>query len=217
MFYSKQPDGPYNFTLLRHGQSVGNAQGYYQGQSDFPLDDTGKAQAKALARRWQDEFRRFDLAITSPLSRAHQTAEIVTNALGVPLEEDPLWMERDIGILSGLHQDEIAERHPRPDFMIPYQHFGEHGESQWDLYLRAGQAVQSLIERPPGDYLVVSHGGILNMALYAILGIIPQANFQGTRFRFRNTSFARLVYLPDKHVWWLESFGDHRHLEQSDQ
>jgi broad specificity phosphatase PhoE len=74
--------------------------------------------------------------------------------------------------------------------MHPYQAVGETGESQWELYLRAGRAVQNLLKNPPGRYLVVSHGGILNLAFYAILGIAPQANFTGPRFRFANTAYA---------------------------
>jgi len=43
--------------------------------------------------------------------------------------------------------------------------------SRWELYLRAGRAIQHILDRSPGRYLVAAHGGVLNMALYAILGI----------------------------------------------
>lgn len=46
---------PFQITLLRHGESVGNAELRWQGQSDFPLNDTGRAQARALAERWKAE------------------------------------------------------------------------------------------------------------------------------------------------------------------
>ena len=71
----------YHFTLLRHGESVGNAEGKHQGQSDFPLTEKGEAQARALAERWLNEKKGFDLIISSPLSRAHGTAEILADAL----------------------------------------------------------------------------------------------------------------------------------------
>ena len=82
-----------------------------------------------------------------------------------------------------------------------------------ELYLRAGRGVQELIDMTPGSYLVVAHGGILNVALKAILGITPQADFQGAHFRFRNTAFARLIYLPAHHEWLLEAVNDQRHWE----
>ena len=201
----------YRVILLRHAQSEGNAQGVLQGQSDFPLSETGVQQAEALARRWRKDRMHFDCVLSSPLSRARQTAEIIASALGAPMELNEDWMERDNGQIAGLRPEEIDERGLRPPFVHLYQPIGVDGESQWELFLRAGRAVQGLLHRPPGKYLVVSHGGILNLAMYAILGILPQANFHGPRFRFRNTAFAALEYDPDRHVWSLESINDRAH------
>jgi broad specificity phosphatase PhoE len=194
----------YRITLLRHAQSEGNAQGVLQGQSDYPLSEFGIQQAETLSRRWKKEQIHFDSIISSPLSRAHQTAEIIATVLNAPLELDKNWMERNNGQIAGLRPDEIDERGLRPPFVHLYQPIGVDGESQWELFLRAGRAVQDLLHRPPGRYLVVSHGGILNLAMYVVLGILPQANFQGPRFRFRNTAFASLDYDPSHHVWSLD-------------
>jgi hypothetical protein len=51
----------------------------------------------------------------------------------------------------------------------------------------------------------------LNMALRAALGIAPQANFQGARFRFSNTGFATLIYQPEQHSWIVLGINDHNH------
>ena len=206
------PNNPsYHIVLLRHGESEGNAQGYFQGQTDYPLTAKGQAQAQALLARWLDEGTTFDRIISSPLQRARQTAEIIAAGLDVPLETDALWLEIDNGRLAGLKQAEAQERYPRPAFIHPYQPIGETGESLWQLYLRAGQAIDSLLRRTPGRYLVVSHGGILNRTLYAILGISPQANFQGPHFRFQNAAFARLSYNPARHEWTVEAINDRAH------
>lgn len=207
----------YFITLLRHGESKGNAAGFHQGQSDFPLTQRGVAQSQALAQRWLKEGIDFDRMFSSPLQRARQTAEIISGALNEEVVYDPIWMERDIGRLSGLHPQEAAERYPRPDFVHPYQLIGETGESQWQLYLRAGAAVQSLLRHPPGNYLVISHGGLLNMVFYAILGITPHANFQGPRFRFRNTAFATLTYTPIEHKWAILGVNDRSHWQEEDE
>ena len=71
----------YDFVFLRHGESVGNAEERFQGQSDFPLTETGREQARALADRWLKEGMKFDLVVTSPLSRAKETAEIIAGKL----------------------------------------------------------------------------------------------------------------------------------------
>ena len=52
------------------------------------------------------------------------------------------------------------------------------------------------------------------MAMYAILGILPQANFLGARFRFRNVSFAVLHYDPAEHSWLLERLNDRLHWDE---
>jgi broad specificity phosphatase PhoE len=85
------------------------------------------------------------------------------------------------------------------------------GESQWALYIRASQALQNLLAHPPGNYMVISHGGILNLTLYAILGITLQANFSGPRFRFGNTAFASLSYRPGEHKWLVHAINDQAH------
>ncbi len=175
---SEHPD-QYHVILLRHGQSEGNANGYYQGQADFPLTETGREQATALAERWAGEEVRFHRIIASPLLRARETAEIIARRLEAPLELDPIWMEWANGRLEGMSMVEGARKVPAPGFIDPYMHIGETGESITELYLRAGRAVQMLIDRGPASYLVVAHGGILNMALKAILGITPQADFLG--------------------------------------
>ncbi len=201
-------------TFLRHGESVGNVENRFQGQADFALTETGLQQAKALAERWLAERVVFDRCITSPLLRAHQTAESICQVLNAPLEELDLWKELNNGLLAGLKDEEADQVAPRPKFLTPYTRWGVTGESRWEVYLRAGRAVQDLIDRPAGRYLVVSHGGILNMAMYAMLGIPPQADYTGPRFMFHNTTFATLVYEPEHHNWRLLHFDDRGHWKE---
>ena len=67
----------YSFTFLRHGESVGNAEERFQGQSDFPLTDAGRAQAHTLAERWLRDGTKFDLAVTSSLIRAERRRKLL--------------------------------------------------------------------------------------------------------------------------------------------
>ena len=212
---TENPLSIYHFTLLRHGESTGNAGGYYLGQADFPLSEKGRRQATALADYWSTQKVRFDQIISSPLAHARQTAEVIAGVLNLQVEFNPSLMERDAGMLSGLHHEEANALYPRPAFMYPYLPVGVNGESQWELYLRGGRTVQELVDQQPGSYLVVSHGGILNMVMYAMLNITPQANFYGPRFRFSNTGYARLTYTPLEHAWRVLSVNEHRHWEEA--
>jgi broad specificity phosphatase PhoE len=213
---NSKPDSFYRLVLLRHGQSVGNAEQRFQGQADFPLSETGRAQARALGERWKAEGRVFDQVIASPLLRARQTAEIIVEQITGSVELDPDWMEWDNGQYAGLTNKEI-EAVGRPPFVTPYTPMGQTGESRWELYLRAGQGIQKLLQRPPGRYLVVAHGGVLGMALYGILGMSLHANSQGPRFHFQNTAFATLEYDAAIHRWHVWGFNDHAHWKFTDE
>ena len=201
----------FQITLLRHAESVGNADGYHQGQTEFPLTERGRSQARALAEYWRSQNTVFDYCISSPQSRTSETAEIIAAALELEVEYDPIWMERDNGYYGGLQQDEARQLYPYPDFQPLYAPIGQTGESEWELFLRGGQAIQSVLHRQPSRYLIISHGAILNMTMRALMGIPPQANFQGARFKFRNTSFATLTYRPDVHEWLLLGVNQRPH------
>jgi broad specificity phosphatase PhoE len=198
-------------TLLRHGESVGNAESRWQGQAEYPLTDTGRKQAEALAERWKKEKMKFDLIIASPLERAKQTAEIIASALDLKIEFEPLWLERNNGDFSGLTANEVRQNFTHPLFTTPYDPVGGGGEGDWELFLRAGQALQKLLKREPARYLIVSHGGLLNQFMHAVIGVAPQANNAGTRFRFGNTAFAQLMYYPHQHRWAIDKLNDHAH------
>jgi broad specificity phosphatase PhoE len=184
------------FTFLRHGQSVANHKGIIQGHLDYPLSDLGREQAEARADAWAKEGRRYDLIISSPLLRARETAEILASRLNAPIEFDNPWKERYLGTAQGTAVQAFLEasrnRPPRPPFSPSY----EDGEGTWELYLRAAAAVQALVRRPPGRYLVVSHGGILNAALRAALGLAPSPGL-APRIDLGNCGFADLSVQTD--------------------
>ncbi len=207
------PSPHFEITFLRHGQSVGNAEGWVQGQRDYPLTADGRAQAQALGDRWLAEGRQFDQVIASPLPRARETAEIIAGALNLPLEFDPLWKERDAGKRAGLKHADANQQYPRPEFISLFHRMAETGESELLLTMRAGQAIQSLLRRPSGRYLVVSHGGLLNKIFHLVLGLTPQPNFKGPSFFLGNTGFSHTRYHPATHNWDISAHNDRAHLD----
>lgn len=128
----------FEFTFLRHAESQGNIESKHQGQSEFPITERGQRQAEALADRWQREQVSFDRIFSSPLQRARQTTQIVNRVLNAPIEYDSLLAERHLGELTGLTHAAAAEKVPPPPFLTPYQPYGNSGEGQWQLFLRAG-------------------------------------------------------------------------------
>lgn len=202
----------YQLFLLRHGKSLGNANGFLQGQQDFPLTEEGQNQARILADRWLADGNHFDLILTSPLSRARDTAEIISAKLGSPIEIDDLLMERDVGSLSGAPVGRHEDLARNNVLVTPYHSLTGDGEGDWQLFLRAGQVLSNLFKRRPGSYLMVSHGGLINQLTHAIFGITPQANRQGVRFKLDNTSYSQFNYYPEEHIWDVITINNHEHL-----
>lgn len=197
----------FEITLLRHGQSTGNAERLIQGQIDAPLSEQGEDQARTLARYWKNQQTTFDRVIASPLTRAHTTARIIAETLGLAVELNPLWLERSFGDWEGQPFDELRKSENFAKIFHPYYPPGGDGESLMSAYQRAVQAVQELLRQTPGRYLVVSHGAFLNMALYNIFGIDPQKFSLGPRFIIENTAYTRLTYEPDSGLWRVLGFN----------
>jgi broad specificity phosphatase PhoE len=138
--------------LARHGETDWNREGRWQGWADPPLNETGRAQARALAEQLQETP--FDAVYSSDLRRAHETAEIVAAPHGVPVVTDPGLREIDVGTWSGLTQTEIELRFPdgeRPD--------GETREQHLERVLEAAERIARA--NPEGRILLVTHGGTM--------------------------------------------------------
>jgi 2,3-bisphosphoglycerate-dependent phosphoglycerate mutase len=193
-------------TFLRHGRSSADDEKIHEGRYDSALTNTGRAQARTRAQEFLSRDFHFDLIISSTLKRAHETAQIISQLISVPVETDPDWMEMDNGPLAGLPFDVAAERYPQPVFRNPYEPFYGTGESDWEIHCRGARAIEKIIRRGPGYYLVVAHGGILNSAARTIIGAQPYGNQQGIVFGFGDTGFARFVYYPLKNLWYLLEF-----------
>jgi broad specificity phosphatase PhoE len=195
---------PLQIILLRHGSSIANEGQILQGQLDSPLSEAGILQARRLAQQWSIEGKHFDRIITSPLSRAHDTARILSELLPSEIIIDENWKERRFGSAEGLSHEDILSRFEKRTTHSVYEPAFETGESDWDLYIRAAHVVQSLTRMNLGSYLVVSNGAILNAAMNCIIGITPIQSRHRTRFRFDNTGYASLEYHQDNR-WTIQS------------
>lgn len=149
--------------LMRHGQTVWNAQGRMQGKLDSPLTDLGIDQARAQARLVAGvEALRF----ASPQGRAQQTARIVF--AGRPFRTDARLAEIDIGDFSGRLFPDLAVE--RPELFAQgvygwYDH-APGGEGFTGLMSRARAFLNGLT----GPALVVTHGITLRMLRLLAMG-----------------------------------------------
>jgi 2,3-bisphosphoglycerate-dependent phosphoglycerate mutase len=196
-----------SIVLLRHGRSRADDEEVHEGRYDSPLTDVGRAQVRARALGWRDKGERFDLIICSPLVRARETAELVAETLGAPLEADDDWMEVDHGPLAGVPLSELAARFPGLPSRNPYEPVYGTGESAWQTHRRASAALERILRRGPGAYLIVGHGGILNAALRCVVGAQPPVNDLGVWFEFGDTGYARAAFYPETSCWVIERLG----------
>ncbi|MGA9531216.1 MAG: histidine phosphatase family protein [Anaerolineales bacterium] len=198
--------------LLRHGLSTGNRDHLRQGQRDFPLTDEGRQQAHMFAQALEQDSVVFQAIIASPLARANETAEIIATVVGLPVEIDERWMERHGGTAEGQPLDRQAEAPSTRTNIHAHKPLFIGGESRLDLHLRAASALQDLLRREPGDYLIVAHGGILSEAVRTLLGWSPTGLCPPPSFRFDNCGYAQLTFHAGRRTWMVERVNETGHL-----
>jgi broad specificity phosphatase PhoE len=154
--------------LIRHGETDWNRDRRIQGQSDTPLNDLGREQARLLGQRLADVP--FDLAYSSDLSRAIETAELILESRPMPVTTDVGLRERAFGEWEGGSAEEIARAYPERwaawrsgarDVSPPG------GETQVELERRVTLALDDIVAVNHGrTLLVVSHGGAIQATLW---------------------------------------------------
>ena len=148
--------------LLRHGETVWNRAGRFQGQGDAPLTAEGVAQARAMGRRLAQEELAGARLISSPLYRAWQSAVLVAEALSLDsrnIEFEPRLMELGFGEWEGLTREEIKARAHgewRARKADVWNHVPPGGESLAELEVRAEDWLAVHRDREP--LIVLSHG-----------------------------------------------------------
>jgi len=150
------------------------------GKADFPYDrlycddredpvlaGEGVTQAEGAARLLQEED--VDVVYASPMLRTLMTAEAIAKASGVPLHTHPGLKERPFGIWDGLYFDDIARDYPE-EFKAwkrdPVHFVPDGGETIHDHMVRVTAAVTEIVERHPGEMVViVAHVGPIRMCV----------------------------------------------------
>lgn len=144
--------------FIRHGLTDWNAIGKIQGQTDIPLNEEGRLQARLLGERLLQEPYKWDFIVSSSLSRAEETGSIIASMLNIPmLEPDIRLRERAYGQVEGLT---ATEREMRFGKEWKLQDLGQ--ETDLDLQARGMEFLEEMWNKyPESNMLVVSHGGFL--------------------------------------------------------
>jgi probable phosphoglycerate mutase len=157
--------------LARHGETDWNSEGRWQGHADRPLNDVGRAQARELAGSLAG--RAIDVVYSSDLVRAHDTALIVAEQLGLPVEVDRGLREVDVGDWAGRLLNEIEAEDPAGFERWQQGHKAWNGgESYEEMGERVVTAILRLAERHPGQtVLIVTHGGSIRACRATAAGL----------------------------------------------
>jgi len=207
---------PTTFYLIRHGETDWNLHGRWQGHTDIPLNEDGRAQARRLATRLRAERLRLDAIYSSDLQRAWETAGAVGAALDLAPLPLPALREINVGGWSGLSSAEV--RAQDGEMYARYQS-GEDvarggGERFLDLYTRVVAAVEQLADQQPGRTLaLVTHGGPVRALL--MHAARDKAGLDVRHVHIGNTSITLLI--GDRAGWELGPINDMAHLAASPQ
>ena len=197
---------------VRHGETVWNAAGRFQGHTDIPLSPRGQQQAAALARVLARETVRAVYA--SDLLRTRETAQVLAASLGIPVQHSADWREIAFGAWEGLTEGEIQQRDAQA-FMAwradPMHLAPPGGETLQQVSDRLSAALTSLISAGQGHTAVlVAHGGTLRVLFCLVLGFPPQAY---RRFMLAPGSLSEL-YVDAQHAV-LARLNDTHHFGET--
>lgn len=139
--------------FIRHGQSAMNAVGLFAGSLDSPLTDTGREQAKAAGKAAKSLG--IDIIISSPMSRAYETAQIIARELGI--DESHIVLDED------LVERHFGEREGQP-WQPGIDLSGTPGLEPIEQFrARVNAGLQRAQNRPEGVVLIVAHGAVYRM------------------------------------------------------
>jgi probable phosphoglycerate mutase len=162
--------------MFRHGETDWNKERRWQGQIDVELNESGRKQANALSEAAMDW--RIEGIISSDLSRAADTALVVAQRLGVPLEFDVDLREGNFGKAEGMTKDEIIAKYGL-DFLRRWKSLEDRhldlgfpsGETRREILIRFKHCLDRIFGRVNWQRFALStHGSILK---HFVLSVDP--------------------------------------------
>ena len=169
-----------------------------QGSTDIPLNETGRAQARATAEMLARDTGEWDTIWASPLSRALDTARIIAEHLGIEtIHTDYGLQERNFGAAEGMNKETRVARFGKGP--IP-------GAETWEQVRERSLAALEMIRSvsPERRVLVVAHGGVIN----SIMSHISDGEIGPGRTIIINASAHLLQWDEIWRIRWFNRTGE---------
>jgi broad specificity phosphatase PhoE len=207
------PGTPVRILLARHGETIFNVEGRWQGQSDSPLTERGIAQSRELARALADEP--IAAVYSSDLGRALNTAREVAKLHTLCAQTDIRLREIDTGAWTGKSRQEIEAIYPGALDVwatTPAAMRMPDGETILEAQTRALAFFAEQMPAHLGQMIVViSHGAVTQAILVSAMG--GTVTDLWLKQRVDNTQLSRLQWTPERGLELID-LSDVRHLEE---
>lgn len=200
------------FILVRHGNTLWNKLGKFQGRSDIALSDEGIIQGEKLAQNFPYDA---DIIYTSPLKRAWETGKFIKEKFNIPLYSDDRLTEIAFGLWEGKTYEEIKEISPKDIDLIfskPTEAIIPEGESFIKVQKRGIDFILDKLEEFKGEnktIVVISHGGILRTILAYALNMSLDDIW---RIRLDNTAISVITKFDEASPFVVEKVNSTNHL-----
>ena len=181
--------------MFRHGQTEWNINLRLQGTADTQLNQSGIDQVEMAAA----VIGEWDLLLTSPLSRARQSAEIISKAIGLEPVVSERLLERSFGIGEGMTYEQWHQRYSKLD-QIPG------AESEFSVFRRSQKLLDEIQTEHSGKrVLVVTHGALIRF----VLNLVTDNEFPPKGERLMNASLHTFRFSDSWKLdrWSPESIG----------
>ena len=162
--------------IIRHGESEADLLDVHEGRADFELTSLGRSQAERMSVWIKDNYK-VDRIYASTLKRAKQTAMILSQKVGIPVEETEYLMEFNNGLIAGLSREEAAEKYPEYP-KLPIHESVYEMESMLNFRFRADYIFSKILSENEEDatLAIVSHGGMINQLYRSFLRLPVDSN-----------------------------------------
>ena len=195
-----------SFWFVRHGESEGNAMGdTCPIMHDTPLTERGRQEAQEIATYLQKNSVKVTHIYTAPKGRSRETAEIIANALGLPIKIKTGLDERNWGAWQSLRWEEASVQLDQMSLEDRYAFVPEGGESWQEMEKRLFMTLEEIADESIAgeNVLIITHRGCLRaiMPKLAKEGLEKHKDFSvatGTlsKFSFEKDKFDLLGFIP---------------------